>query len=193
MTFGSTTFSSENPIELPDFSGVISGDGSRVYWSDGAEHIYVRENPSDPQSPIDNGICTASVDACTIPVSAGAARYWTSAEDGRFALYTENGGLYRFNIESEAREPLVADTAKILGVIGSSENGESVYFVAEGALGASSSGEGLTPIAEQPNLYLSRPGSHGRETVFITTLSSEDGTEVLPFNTGIEFYNGAVG
>ena len=67
-------------IDPPDFSNVVSADGSRVYWSDlRSGVVYVRVE----------GVSTEQV-------SAGAARYWTSAADGRYAFYGEGGGLYRF-------------------------------------------------------------------------------------------------
>jgi hypothetical protein len=162
-SFRSTPFT--NPGDNPaDFSGVISDDGERVYWSNGASEVFVRVG----------GVST-------VPVSAGVARYWTSAEEGRFAFYTKNGGLYRFDIDraaSEARELLVAESASVLGVVGVSEDGEDVYFVAEGVMGLGANGEGAAPEAGQPNLYLER---HGQAPVFIATLSPEDGKEVNPF------------
>ena len=62
-------------IDLPDFRGVISADGARVYWTDLAAMC-----------------CTSMVRVAGVRarcVSVGAARYWTSAADGRYAFYTE--------------------------------------------------------------------------------------------------------
>ncbi len=140
-----------NAADPPDFSNVISEDGSRVFWTDlqaGPQEgrVYVRENGTS-----------------TVAVSAGAARFWTATPDGRYAFYTEGEKLYRFDVESEMPEELAGADAGVLGVIGVSEDGEYVYFVAEGKLaGSAKQGE--------PNLYL----LHGGETRFIATLSPED-------------------
>jgi hypothetical protein len=139
----------------PDFSDVISADGSRVFWTDlhaGPEegHLYVRENGTS-----------------TVAVSPGAARFWTATPDGRYAFYTEGAGLesrlYRFDVEDEATEELTRAGAGVLGVVGASEDGEYVYFVAEGDLAANAK-------QGEPNLYLLHEG----ETRLVATLSPED-------------------
>ena len=179
----------------PDFSGAISADGKRVYWSsletvneespeearERPTGLYLRENPTSPQSPIVNGGCSVPSDGCTVRVSDGEAQYWASAADGRYAFYSEGGGLYRFNAEPGAsqtsREVLAAPDAGVLGVLGVSEDGEDAYFVATGVL-AGVSGEGAQPVEGEPNLYLSHDGG---TPVFIATLSAADGAEVEPY------------
>ena len=179
----------------PDFSGTISADGGRVYWSSlkttneqNVEEVqapptglYLRENPTEPQSPVVNGRCSVASDACTIQVSAGEARYWASAADGRYALYSETGGLYRFDAEPEAghgsRETVAEPSANVMGVLGVSEDGKDVYFVATGALSGASSG-GAEPVEGEPNLYLSHDGG---TPVFIATLSYADGSGIEPY------------
>ncbi len=186
-TFGGPPLSQpkHNP---PVFGGVISADGSRVYWSsigtiDGERPtgLYLRENPGEPQSPVVNGQCSVSGDACTVLVSDGEAQYWASAADGRYAFYTEGEGLYRFNAEPEAdqmsREVVAGSSAGVLGVLGVSNDGESAYFVAKGAIAGASS-EGAKPVEGEPNLYLWRDGA---APIFISTLSVGDGSEVQPY------------
>jgi len=72
-----------------------------------------------------------------------------------------------------------AHGADVLGVLGSSiGSGEAesfIYFAADGVL-AGANAEGKQPTTEQPNLYLRHEG----KTVFIATLSSEDGYSVAP-------------
>ena len=168
-TFGGTPFAG-NEFDPPDFSNVVSEDGSRVYWTD-----------------LHTGVVYARVDgASTVQVSEGVqpARYWTSAADGRYAFYTEGKvegegeGLYRFDVASKAREVLVAPSGGVLGVVGTSEGGEVAYFVAEGALSGANAA-GVAPTTGQPNLYLLR---HGGAPVFIATLSPGDGSEMPPFH-----------
>jgi hypothetical protein len=131
------------------FSRVISADGSRIYWSAGGQ-VYVREGG-----------------AKTARVSEGVAQFWTASADGQYAFYTEGEKLFRFDIEgktaAETRQEIAGVGAKLQGVVGAGENGEYVYFVADGQL-ASGAPEG------QPNLYLYHAGS----TTLIATLSPED-------------------
>ncbi len=158
-TFGALTFggSSENG-DWPDFSHVISADGSRIFWTDlNTGVVYVRENATR-----------------TVAVSAGAARFWAASTDGRYAFYTEGEKLWRFDVESETREELAGENAEVQGVIGvneTGEDGEYVYFVADGELAAGAD-------QGQPNLYL----RHGGVTTFIATLSPDD-DRVQPFTS----------
>ena len=152
----------------PDFSHVISADGRFVYWTDVTSGIvYVRENGSS-----------------TVQVSDGTARYWTASSDGRYALYSEGEGagseLYRFDAEPEAghaqREALTGPNAGVLGVLGASEDSETVYFVATGVLAGENS-DGVLPVEGQPNLYVL---DHGAPPRFIATLSPGDGNGMAP-------------
>ena len=145
----------------PDLSHVISADGSRIYFTDfGSGHIYLRENPTRPQSPLGPGDeCLDPTDACTVAVSSGAATYWTASSDGSLAFYTEAGELWRFDATTGAREALVAEgeagePAGVMGVIGASEDGARVYLVAEAA---------LTPGAEQRTCARPEGGTSERE------------------------------
>ena len=184
-TFGAPPFGSpeDNP---PNFGGVISADGNRIYWSSIENHsrsigLYLRENPGKSQSPVVNGQCSVPGDACTVLVSGGEAQYWASGADGRYAFYTEDEGLYRFNAEPEAnqvsREVLAGPGVGVLGVLGVSGDGESVYFVAKSILAGTSSG-GAKPVEGEPNLYLWHGGS---SPIFIGTLTGGDGSEAQPF------------
>jgi hypothetical protein len=189
-TFGAPPLNNPKQDD-PNFRGAISADGSRVYWSSietlygeqkvSAERptgIYLRENPEEPQSPIVNGKCSVLGDACTVVVSEGEARYWASAVDGRYAFYTEGGELYRFDAEPVAggasREILTGGGAGVVGVLGVSEDGEDVYFVAKGALAPGATTQ--TCEAETwCNLYLLDKGN----IRFVARLSAGDGSQIL--------------
>jgi hypothetical protein len=194
-TFGGPPLS-ESRRNPPAFSGVISGDSRRVYWSS-VESIYneydsvvgqrptglyLRVNPAAPQSPVVNGRCSVSGDACTVLVSDGEAQYWASAANDQYAFYTEGEGLYRFDAEPEAghvsREVMAGSSAGVLGLLGVSNDGETAYFVAKGVLAGVNS-EGIKPVEGEPNLYLWRDGA---APIFIGTLSGGDGNEVQPFS-----------
>jgi hypothetical protein len=163
-TFGA---SAEGNLEWnpPDFDHVISGDGRRIYWTAlGTGVVYVREDGTS-----------------TVPVSAGAARFWTATGDGRYAFYTENGELLRFDIEHPAAPEVLAGAgAGVEGVIGAGESGEDVYFVASAQ---------LAPGAEagQPNLYLVRTGRVPAVT-FIATLNPSDGNHAGLYGE-LEYYS----
>jgi hypothetical protein len=184
-TFGGPQPNDSSP---PAFSGDISRDGRRVYWSSlegGYETetptgIFVRENPGAPQSPLGaHGECADAADACTLQVSAGAARYWASAADGRYAFYTENGALYRFDIEArtpaETRQMLAGPEADVVGVLGTSEDGEQVYFAAGGAL---ATGATASECSGSCNVYSLHVGSAPR---FVALLSGSDGSGTNPY------------
>ncbi len=161
---GATFGGAPGSEHAPDFSGVVSSDGSRVFWTDthagpDQEHVFVREGGVD-----------------TVAVSAGAARYWTATPDGEHAFYSEGGGLYRFDVSAQQREQLAVPEAEVQGVIGASEAGDYVYFVGDGAL-AGSGGPAGQPTAGQPNLYLLHRGAGAWEApVFIATLAAADDT-----------------
>jgi hypothetical protein len=122
----------------------ISADGSRVFWTDlNAGSLYVRENGST-----------------TVLVSEDAT-FWTASADGSRVLYTKEGDLYEDDLSSGVTRDL-APSGQVLGLAGSSENAEYIYFVAEGSLAP-----GAT--TGQPNLYL----HHGSTTTFIATLAPE--------------------
>jgi hypothetical protein len=226
-TFGAPAFAlfSSYNNEQPDFSRVISADGSRIFWSTveseaeerfAPKALYVRESDTQPQSPIGpKGECTVPTDACTVQVDAsqgplgtsGGGRFWTASSDGSKVFFTdckrltndstavftvtgcinreqgewkpEGSDLYEYDVhtgklidltvDGNASDPLGAD---VQGVIGASEDGEYVYFVADGVLASGA-------VGGQPNLYL----GHGGVTTFIATLSPAD-DHVQPSDNG---------
>jgi hypothetical protein len=154
-----------------DFSNDISRDGSRVFWTDTQEgpdvdHVFVLEN----------GTTTVQVSG------AGAAEYWTATPDGHYAYYTEGGGLWRFDTQTNTREELAGSGAGVEGIIGASEDGAYLYFVADGALAPGATPRScVQPITEENdaqeeenavgcNLYVIHDGT----PVFIATLAPQD-------------------
>ena len=163
-TVGSGPFN-EPFYNAPAFGGAVGVDGRYVYWS-----------------ALSSGIVYVRVGGVsTLQVSAGSARYWDSGDDGRYAFYSEGEELYRFDAQSDTREVLAGPGSGTVGVIGASEDGSSVYFVAEGLLG-SAGASGAS--AGEPHLYLSQDGG---VPVFIATLSQEDGHAVEPFMSISQF------
>jgi hypothetical protein len=166
----------------PNFGDAISTDGRRVYWTDLADgRVYLRLNPTQPQSTIEEGECTEAAKACTLPVSTGAASYWTASTNGRYAFYTESGRLYRYDVQAEEAEALTPAAGQVQGVLGGSAEGTVVYFAADGVLTEGANAAGLEPTPGQPNLYRWSGGT----TTFIATLAASDGEKVEPL-TGAE-------
>jgi hypothetical protein len=248
-SFGSPRLGQE---EYPDLSNVVSADGSRIFWTSlevgGAEShkkfrpkaLYVRENDTQPQSPIGpKGECVVSGDACTVQIDAGepgcvsegkcgtgGGRFWTANSDGSRVFFTDcnrltahstavsssgclseetpfiparptGNDLYEYEVSSGRLTDLTIDHnpgdslgADVQGVVGTSEDGSYVYFVAGGVLapGAGlrkctkneSQGEeeaevreeerGLLPPHQGCNLYV----RHDGVTVFIGGLLFAD-------------------
>jgi hypothetical protein len=106
-TFGSPRPSPGQPAAAsnqPDFSNVVSADGSRVFWTDlNTGDLYVRLNDAQPQSPVGaGGVCTVAGDACTVQVDvaepgclaegkcvSGGGRFWTASSDGSKVFFTD--------------------------------------------------------------------------------------------------------
>jgi hypothetical protein len=113
-------------IGVANFSNAISADGSRIFWTDTQpgplfEHVYVLENGTEN----------------VLVSGAGAAEYWTATPDGHYAYYTEAGGLWRFDTQTNTREPIAPEGSGAQAAIGTNQSGEDgayVYFVASGAL-----------------------------------------------------------
>jgi hypothetical protein len=155
----------------------ISRDGSRIFFSDAETgDIYMREPEAEP--------------AVTIPISAGQA-YWRAATpDGKYVFYTEGSELYRFNVDkflesgkveplalAEAREQLTVGAEGVLGVLGNSEDGSYVYFVAPGShLASNENGNHEAAVEGTPNLYEWHEGIF----TFIATLKAPGPFKVPP-------------
>jgi hypothetical protein len=185
---GQTT--SEAMFGAPQLGGIsqqavldraISADGSRIFWtSDGApiyggdgadllgydpKALYVRENDTSP-------------DARTVLISEGEPLFWGANSEGSEVLYTKQDGLYQFDVETGQTTTLAPPAGEVKGVVGSSENGEYVYFAAGGVLGDGAARGAVPETCQKPtepiqtnpgtpcNLYL----RHAGETTFIVAL-----------------------
>jgi hypothetical protein len=165
-----------------DFSHDISADGSRVFWSvlEGNElkGLYVRENATQPQSPL-NGQdeCSVVADACTVQIDkevGGGGRFWTASDDGSRAFFTK-GSLYEYEVGAvTGQSGVLTDLTpgvEVQGVIGASEDGNYVYYV-----------------DNANELFVLHMSSSGWEAPkLIATLSTQDGLEVRPFQFEVNF------
>jgi hypothetical protein len=99
----------------------ISSDGSRMFFTaGGTEQIYVRENGTS-----------------TVPVGVGA--FMAATPDGSKAFYlTAGGDLTEFDVDDEQTTDLTPG-GSVQGVLGVSDDGSYVYFVANGVLASGAS------------------------------------------------------
>jgi hypothetical protein len=135
-----------------------SSDGARIFFSDpGAGQLYVRENPTMPQSELDGaGKCTEAALACTVQVSASqrgvpdpkgkkTATFMTAAADGSRVFFTspgkltddattgpndEGNDLYRYDLEGE----------ELIDITPDAEPGDPSGADVQGVFGASDDG-----------------------------------------------------
>jgi hypothetical protein len=134
---------------LPNLSNVISADGSKIFWTDqNSGNLYVRED----------GERTRQVDAAV----GGGGEYQTASIDGSKVFFTKGGHLDEYQTSTEITRDLT-EAGGVKGVLGASEDGTSIYFVATTVLAAGGA-------VGQPNLYLARDGI----VTFVATLSETD-------------------
>jgi hypothetical protein len=179
-------------------SHTVSNDGSRVFWLDrGTDKLYARKDEAttvrlDASQGVQGGVAGEVAEPLFQGASSdGSAAFFTShapltsdAHTGPSCGACRRAGndLYRFEITSGVLSDLSADPAdpngaEVQGVLGASEDGSYVYFVAKGVL-ASVNGEGHEPIAGADNLYVWHEGPAAHvTTTFIGALSGNDASD----------------
>jgi NHL repeat len=163
----------------------VSAEGSVAFWtfvgSSGSTKLFARLGGQE----------TIQLDLKQpgAPGTSGGGIYQSASSDGSKAFFTAEsrltpgagpGGLYRYDLGAEEK-PLTdltpesltpgSEGAKIQGVVGASEDGSYLYFVAGGILSEAENDAGQKAQAGKPNLYLWHEGEGVR---FIATLSGED-------------------
>jgi hypothetical protein len=140
-----------------------------------------------------NGTETVQLDEIpSTHVKAGGGVFWAASTDGSVVYFTDENrlisgsksgpgepDLYRYEIDKPSasrlsdltKGPLVTGAGDVRGVVGASDDGSYVYFVAGAVLsGEEENQAGLKAKAGEDNLYVFHEGS----TRFIATLSEED-------------------
>jgi hypothetical protein len=142
------------------FNHAISEDGSQIFWTDlNTGDLYMRED----------GARTVQVDAAV----GGGGRFLTASADGSKVIFTKGGDLYEFRVAGEQTVDLTPG-GEVRGLMGASEDGSYVYFVAGGALAAGATQQECGASREATslcNLYLWHEGEPVR---FIAKISSGD-------------------
>jgi hypothetical protein len=219
--FPSTVSVGGGAAEGLDLSRAISADGNRIFWTDSTTgNMYVREDGGLPNAK------TVQVDAAEAGCSscvAGGGRFWAASGDGSSVLFTAENkltsdstaesvepDLYEYDVSSGTTTDLTVakagSHANVKGVLGSSEDGSYVYFVAGGVLASNENGRGerattgiceegeepaekeeeengLIPAGRGCNLYLLHSGEPAK---FIAALPALDDTHVVPFDDKAE-------
>jgi hypothetical protein len=176
----------------------VSADGSKVIFSDGEGHLYERDTAaaSTVQLDVPEAACVEA-GGCS---SGGGARYQAASADGSRVLFTDTQrllagsghlsakpDLYECRIEAGACEltdltaaPGPGQSADVQGaLLGTSEDGSWVYFVADGVLGdgaesGASQGDCKRPSGSRGEGGCSLYVEHEGQVRFIAQLSGED-------------------
>jgi hypothetical protein len=174
----------------------ISNDGSRVVWSTGNEpHLFLRENATQPQSPLGaKGECEMPADACTVQLDEGLVglpRFQAANTDVSQVFFTDGGDLYDYSV-AQGKALRLTEGADVQGaVLGSSEDGSNVYFVANGVVAAKALPGKCAAIQSPPkatcNLYVKHyNGSEWEPAKLVAVLSGEDFPDWGQEGTGLE-------
>lgn len=174
-----------------DLRHAISNDGSRIVWFEesGEGNLYMRD--TDKGETVKLNTVESGVEG-----GEGQPKFQTASEDGSKVFFTDeqrltvgsmahsgSPDLYEFDVTggdgplagkltdltAEVQSP--GESADVQGlVMGASEDGSYVYFVATGELTSLVNAENEKAVPGGDNLYM----RHGITTTFITTLSQED-------------------
>jgi hypothetical protein len=163
-------------------------DGSRVFWTDlNTDELFASEGVGGPSER------TVQVDASQTRAAGGGGRFWAASNDGSKVLFTDSSAarltsstvsgsgvnLYEYDVPSgELTDLTPGREANVEGVVGASEDGEYVYFVASSVLSDDENRDHERAVAGRDNLYVLHGGA---SPVFIGTLSEEDGTKIEPY------------
>ena len=198
-----------------DSSNDISGDGSRVFWeasppnatNSSNKHLYMTDlstgksvqvdaaqgvEESEGESGSDGAFRTASSDGSEVFFVSGRRLTADSTADG-----AEDDDLYVYDAEAPEGERLTdltvdrdeGETADVRGaVLGTSEDGSSVYFVATGVLASGENPGGEQAVSGTDNLYLDHNEDGSWTTTFIARLATADGGDWAGGPTGENVY-----
>jgi hypothetical protein len=166
-------------------SGAISEDGSRVYWEDLSQNIFLHEGASNE--------------------SVGVGDFQVASSTGAFAFYIDSTEhLKRYDASTHSSTDLTPGGG-VQGVLGISANGDTVYFQDSTGLKrwhGSTTTVAPGAAASEPGDYLdddgtARVSSDGTKLLFVSKaqLTGYDNTDLSTGNPDLEvfFYDSAGG
>jgi len=165
-----------------DARNAIASDGSRVIWTSLTNNgLYMSDTAGGKTEVVRIGEAGATV-IFTDANSDDSKVFFT--QGGEADSIGNHGDLYVFEVTSGAGEPLadrvtrLTEGAEVQGaVLGASEDGSYVYFVAAGVLTGGANAQGEKAVSDADNLYVDHYNGEARQweaPVFIATLAAED-------------------
>jgi hypothetical protein len=149
-----------SPGRLAAPTGAISSDGSRVYWTDGAD-LYLSEEGTD-SVPVDAG-------------AGGGGTFQVASTDGSVAFFTRAETLYRYDVATATITNLTPG-AGVIGVLGASADGSTVYYAAAAGLFVHRGGVTTGPFAASadpssfpPSTGTTRVSADGGRLAFVSS------------------------
>ncbi|HVQ59046.1 MAG TPA: hypothetical protein VMS60_09100 [Solirubrobacterales bacterium] len=133
-------------------ANTVSADGSRVFFTDEAGQLYVREGAADTREIPDPG------------------EFLSASTDGSKVLL-DNGHLY--DLVADETTDLTEGEGGFLGLTGQSDDLSHIYFVDTEVLSEDENSEGDKAVAGKPNLY----AWEGGIADFVATLAATDNSE----------------
>jgi hypothetical protein len=184
-----------------NFSGALSSDGKRAFWSGGRSQVYMHEITGSGSRTVMVSASQKSGEPSTSP-----AQYWTANRDGSLVYFISPGqltadstagvgggqDLYQYDTNTGELSDLTVDshageTAAVKGVLGTgeSEGVPYVYFTAAGVLAGNenSEGEKAVPQTCQSPTYTEQDTvrtpcnlyvNRGGQTAFISVLGEAE-------------------
>jgi hypothetical protein len=162
----------------------VSENGERVFWNYQESSLYMREVPQEHTVQLDapQGVAAPARNEAYFEYATpdGERVYFKDGQrlTPESTATRERPELYEYNTSTGVLIDLTPDPgavqegADVRGeVIGATNNGEYLYFVAEGILSKEAP---LETSETEPHLYVIHTLGNTRTTTFITTLSNED-------------------
>jgi hypothetical protein len=176
-------------VATSDVEHAVSASGDRAFWTDESSahnNLYMRESYFEGGQEKER---TVQVDRAV----GGGGKFLDASREGERVFFVKNEQLYEYDVVSgETLDLTPSPSVDLRGLIGASENGEYVYFVAGGGLAgnatprvcviaelsgppqeekeAKEEAEGVLPAGRGCNLYV----YHDGVTRFIAALSGSD-------------------
>jgi hypothetical protein len=206
-TVGKLANGASSPEGAAAFTNAVSADGSRVFFmSEGSLYVRLHAEREPQLGALGAAECVSSEHACTIQVDAsqaggpgGGGTFLTANTVGTKVFFMDSPGaqltsdteaesgenLYEYEVTTGTLTDLTGGEvdANVLGYSGFGERPDGsndLYFVAEGALGATGATVG------RPNLYVADESGGKRQTHYIATLNAEDDARAWGTNKVVE-------
>jgi hypothetical protein len=183
-SFGvTTTEPGDRGLVIPDLDHAVSASGLRAFWTDEHSHnLYLRETYFEAGEESERTVLVGE-----------DAEFLAANGEGTVVFYKKEGDLYEYEVPTRTLLDLTpTPAAGVDGVVGVSEEGDYVYFVADGVLAEDAApGDCASEAGERGrcSLYLYHDGA----IKFIATLSGQDdqpgerGNGINPTPAGSEY------